>query len=65
MLLIVSPGQEILALRNRAKAQLGSRFDIRGFHNAVIDHGSVPLPVVEHVIEIWIDSLHVPDGNAH
>jgi uncharacterized protein (DUF885 family) len=56
--------QEILALRNRAKAQLGSRFDIRSFHNAVIDHGSVPLPVLEHVIEIWIDSRSVPDGNG-
>jgi uncharacterized protein (DUF885 family) len=48
--------QEILALRERAKAELGARFDIRKFHNAVIDHASLPLPVLEQVITTWIDA---------
>jgi uncharacterized protein (DUF885 family) len=49
--------QEILALRARAMAQLGSRFDIRRFHNAVIDHGSLPLPVLREVVGDWIDRV--------
>ena len=48
--------QEILALRERARAELGVRFDIRKFHNAVIDHGSLPLPVLDQVIAAWIDA---------
>jgi uncharacterized protein (DUF885 family) len=48
--------QEILALRERAKAELGARFDIRKFHNAVIDHASLPLPVLEQLITVWIDA---------
>jgi uncharacterized protein (DUF885 family) len=48
--------QEILALRERAKADLGGRFDIRRFHNAVIDHGSLPLPVLRQVVTEWIEA---------
>ena len=48
--------QEILTLRERAKAELGARFDIRKFHNAVIDHASLPLSVLEQVITVWIDA---------
>ena len=62
---LVWPGQadsyevgehEILALRDRARAELGTRFDIRKFHNAVIDLGSLPLPVLDQVIAAWIDA---------
>jgi uncharacterized protein (DUF885 family) len=41
-------------LRDRAKTQLGARFDIRRFHNAVLDQGALPLPVLERVIDEWI-----------
>jgi len=51
--------QQILALREEAKAGLGERFDIRRFHNAVIDHGSLPLPVLQQVIRAWLDSERV------
>jgi uncharacterized protein (DUF885 family) len=51
--------QEILALRQRASEELGSRFDIRKFHNAVIDHGSLPLPVLRQVIGDWIEAQRV------
>jgi uncharacterized protein (DUF885 family) len=45
---------KIAELRDRAKAKLGARFDIRRFHNAVIDQGSLPLDVLEKVIDEWI-----------
>jgi uncharacterized protein (DUF885 family) len=48
--------QQILALREEAKAALGERFDVRRFHNAVIDHGSLPLAVLQQVISAWIES---------
>ena len=44
----------ILALRERARRQLGERFDLRRFHNAVIDQGAVPLPVLSGLIDDWI-----------
>ena len=45
---------KIIELRERARAQLGERFDIRRFHNAVLDQGALPLPVLERVIDDWI-----------
>ena len=44
---------KIIELRERAKVQLGPRFDIRKFHNAVIDHGALPLSTLEQLIDEW------------
>ena len=41
-------------LRDRARAKLGARFDIRQFHNAVLDQGALPLATLERVIDDWI-----------
>lgn len=41
-------------LRDRAKAKLGNRFDIRKFHNAVLDHGALPLDVLDRLVNEWI-----------
>jgi uncharacterized protein (DUF885 family) len=46
--------QKILALREKARAALGPRFELRRFHNAVLDHGALPLTVLEGAIEVWI-----------
>jgi uncharacterized protein (DUF885 family) len=60
---IVLPGQataykigelKIKALRARARAELGEKFDLRRFHNAVIDHGALPLDVLDAEITEWI-----------
>jgi uncharacterized protein (DUF885 family) len=44
----------ISALRSRAEASLGTRFDLRDFNDAVLATGSVPLAVLEAHIDGWI-----------
>jgi uncharacterized protein (DUF885 family) len=51
--------RKILELRERAESELGPRFDIREFHDAVLLNGSVPLPVLERAIEAYIASAAV------
>jgi uncharacterized protein (DUF885 family) len=45
---------KIRELRARAERALGSRFDVRAFHDAVLRNGPVPLSVLEAEIEAWI-----------
>ena len=45
---------KIAELRDRARTRLGARFDIRQFHNAVLDQGALPLATLERVIDEWI-----------
>jgi uncharacterized protein (DUF885 family) len=60
---IVNPGQalgykigelRIKALRAKASQVLGPRFDLRRFHNALLDDGALPLTVLEARIDEWI-----------
>ncbi len=44
----------ILRLRERARQELGAKFDIRQFHNAVLEHGPLPLDVLETEVNRWI-----------
>ena len=44
----------IKALRDKSKAALGERFDLRRFHNAVLDDGALPLDVLDARIDAWI-----------
>ena len=62
---IVWPGQalgykmgqlKIQELRTRAARQLGSRFDIRQFHDIVLGQGAVPLDLLEQQVNAWIQS---------
>jgi uncharacterized protein (DUF885 family) len=43
----------ITRIRDEAKARLGSRFDIKAFHDAVLLNGSLPLSVLEKVVADW------------
>jgi uncharacterized protein (DUF885 family) len=44
----------ILELRERAQRALGAKFDVRVFHDAVLDQGPLPLDVLEEKINAWI-----------
>jgi uncharacterized protein (DUF885 family) len=44
----------IREVRARAERRLGARFDLRGFHDAVLESGPVPLDVMEAQVERWI-----------
>lgn len=45
---------KIVELRERAKAELGARFDIRDFHAAVLENGPLPLDILEQQVEAYI-----------
>ncbi|MFO3705205.1 DUF885 domain-containing protein [Xanthomonas codiaei] len=45
---------KIIELRHKAEAALGETFDIRAFHDAILETGSVPLPVLEQRIDRFI-----------
>jgi len=45
---------KILELRARAQKELGPKFDLRAFHDAVLDQGPLPLDVLERKISEWI-----------
>jgi uncharacterized protein (DUF885 family) len=62
---IAMPGQalaykigqlKILELREKAKKELGDKFDIRAFHDQVLDSGAMPLDVLGERIDSWIAS---------
>jgi uncharacterized protein (DUF885 family) len=62
---IVLPGQacaykvgmmKILALRKKAKQELGNKFKLPEFHNAILKNGAVPLDILEEIID---DYIHV------
>jgi len=47
---------KILELRDRAKKSLGDKFDLRAFHDEVLDSGALPLDVLSDRIDGWIAS---------
>ena len=53
---------KLLELRQRAEKTLGDRFDERGFHDAVLLHGSLPLSVLETRIDAWISQQNKKKG---
>jgi prolyl oligopeptidase len=60
---IASPGQalaykvgqlNLLALRDEAVRELGDKFDLRSFHDALLANGSLPLPILDDQMKAWI-----------
>ena len=46
----------IQKLRANAEEALGDKFDIRGFHDAVLDGGALPLDMLEEKVQAWVDA---------
>jgi uncharacterized protein (DUF885 family) len=46
---------KILELRERAKAALGSKFDLKEFHAVVLENGAVPMTLLEQIVNEWIE----------
>ena len=60
---LIMPGQataykvgmiKIQELRRKAEAELGERFDIRGFHDTILGGGAMPLDLLERRVDQWI-----------
>jgi uncharacterized protein (DUF885 family) len=60
---LIMPGQataykigmiKIQQLRKKAETELGAKFDIRGFHDAVLGGGAMPLDLLEKRVDLWI-----------
>ena len=47
---------KILELREKAKHELGTKFNIRQFHDVVLTNGALPLDVLEDLVNRWIKS---------
>lgn len=45
---------EIKRLRAKAEKELGSAFDIKGFHDTMLTNGAMPLPLLREGVEEWI-----------
>jgi len=45
---------DIQRLRQKAESELGPRFDIKAFHAALLEHGALPLTVLDRVVDRWI-----------
>jgi uncharacterized protein (DUF885 family) len=45
---------EIQKLRRHAERQLGTRFDIKSFHDVVVRDGAVTLPMLQHAVTRWV-----------
>jgi uncharacterized protein (DUF885 family) len=67
---VVMPGQalayltgklEILRIREEARQRLGAAFSLPEFHAAILDHGSLPMPVLARSIDGWLGQLS-PNG---
>lgn len=56
---------EILKLRERAKNELGSKFDIRAFHDEILNAGALPLDVLDQRVTGWIDGQKTGAAGSH
>ncbi|HEX4772463.1 MAG TPA: DUF885 domain-containing protein [Bryobacteraceae bacterium] len=70
---IVMPGQalaykigqlKILELRARAQKELGAKYDIRAFHDEILNGGALPLDVLEARVNAWIQTVKTGKDTA-
>ncbi len=56
---------KITELREKAKAELGDKFDIRAFHDVVISEGDIPLDILERNVDDWIEQQKKAGQSPH
>jgi len=47
---------KIQQLRKEAETHLGKEFDLREFHDVILANGSVPLKVLEELVNEWVNT---------
>jgi uncharacterized protein (DUF885 family) len=57
--------QHFLAVREQARQRLGTRFDLKRFHTAVLENGYVPLWAVSDNVERWVRAEEAADQQHH
>ena len=71
---IVTPGQalayklgqlKILELRSLAEKELGPKYDIRSFHDEILNGGALPLDVLDARTVAWIQAVKAGTAPAH
>ena len=55
--------QAINRMRESARTALGTNFDIKGFHDAILTNGSTPLSVTESLVNQWVATVSGPAQN--
>jgi uncharacterized protein (DUF885 family) len=55
---------KIRELRDRAKTQLGARFDLKAFHDEILNGGPLPLDLLEERVDGWIKTQQQPQAAA-
>ena len=53
---------ELLRIREEAQHRMGAAFDIRGFHDAILSDGALPLPTLAEVVYAWADDAVARTG---
>jgi uncharacterized protein (DUF885 family) len=48
---------KIKELRASAERKLGDKFDIRKFHDVVLENGSIPMNILEQKVNEWVKSV--------
>ncbi len=54
----------ILKLRDEAKAQLGEKFDLKAFHDEILNGGAMPLDLLQERVEAWIKNQAAQNQQA-
>jgi uncharacterized protein (DUF885 family) len=56
---------KILELRTRAQKELGDKYDIRAFHDEILNGGALPLDVLDSRTTAWIEAVKAGTAPAH
>lgn len=54
----------IRKLRDEAKAQLGAKFDLKAFHDELLNGGAMPLDLLQERVEAWINAQQAPPASS-